>query len=33
MATVEGVPYENGADWGLADRREVQLAERIWRLE
>jgi hypothetical protein len=33
LATPEGVPYENGDDWGLGDAREVQLAERIWRLD
>jgi len=33
MATVEGVPYHNGEEWGLGNCREVQLAERVWRLE
>lgn len=33
MATVEGLPYRNDDDWGLGDAREVELAERIWRLE
>lgn len=33
LATVEGVPYENDDDWGLGAAREVQLSERIWRLE
>ena len=33
LATPEGVPYKNDDDWGLGDAREVQLAERIWRLE
>ena len=33
MATVEGVPYENDENWGLGSAREVQLAERVWRLE
>ena len=33
MATVEGVPYHNPDDWGLGNCREVQLAERVWRLE
>jgi len=33
MATVEGVPYHNGDDWGLGNCREVELAERVWRLE
>jgi hypothetical protein len=33
MATVEGVPYENVANWGLGDSREVQIDERVWQLE
>ena len=33
MATVEGVPYQNPATWGMGDYREVQLADRVWRLE
>jgi hypothetical protein len=32
-ATIEGVPYQNGDDWGLGGAREVPLAERVWRLE
>jgi hypothetical protein len=32
-ASLEGVPYENREDWGLASRREVSIAERVWRLE
>jgi hypothetical protein len=32
-AQLEGLPYCNGDDWGLGDYREVQLAERVWRLE
>ena len=32
-ATIEGVPYHNPDDWGLGNRREVQLEERVWRLE
>ena len=32
MATVEGVPYLNGEDWGLGNAREVQLADRVWEL-
>lgn len=32
-ATVEGVPYHNPDDWGLGNCREVELAERVWRLE
>ncbi|MDT7542557.1 MAG: hypothetical protein QOE33_2461 [Acidobacteriota bacterium] len=33
MATIEGVPYTNPEDWGLANARETPLAERVWRLE
>ncbi len=33
MATVEGVPYQNDDNWGLANAREVQLADRVWQLE
>lgn len=29
----EGLPYENGEAWGLGDCAEVQIAERVWRLE
>ena len=32
-ASAEGVPYQNSDDWGLGHLREVQLAERVWRLE
>ncbi|MDT7604811.1 MAG: hypothetical protein QOF61_2808 [Acidobacteriota bacterium] len=32
-AGVEGIPYHNPDDWGLADARETQLAQRVWRLE
>jgi hypothetical protein len=32
-ATIEGVPYYNPDNWGMADRREIELAERVWRLE
>lgn len=32
-ATSEGVPYHNDDNWGLGDRVEVELAERVWRLE
>ncbi len=32
-ATPDGVPYQNPDDWGLANLKEVQLAERVWRLE
>jgi len=33
LATIEGVPYENDASWGLGDRLEVQLAERVWQIQ
>ena len=33
LATIEGVPYENDSDWGLGDRSEIQLDERVWRIE
>ncbi|HSE21857.1 MAG TPA: hypothetical protein VLB68_09355 [Pyrinomonadaceae bacterium] len=33
LATPAGVPYQNEDHWGLGDAREVQLAERIWRLD
>jgi hypothetical protein len=33
MATIDGLPYHNNDDWGLGNYREVQLAERVWRLE
>jgi hypothetical protein len=33
LATPAGVPYKNDDHWGLGDAREVQLAERIWRLD
>ena len=33
LATAEGVPYQNPDSWGLGDRREVPLAERVWQLE
>jgi hypothetical protein len=32
-AGVEGVPYRNEENWGLGDRREIQVGERIWQLE
>ena len=32
-ATPEGVPYHNSDDWGLGNLTEVQVAERVWRLE
>jgi hypothetical protein len=33
LATADGVPYRNPDSWGLGDRREIELAERVWRLE
>jgi hypothetical protein len=33
LATIEGVPYHNPDDWGLGNHRQVQVAERIWRLD
>ena len=33
LASIEGVPYRNGEGWGLGDCREVEVAERVWRLE
>lgn len=33
LATPEGVPYRNPDDWGLGNLSEVEIAERIWRLE
>ena len=33
LATIEGVPYYNPENWGLGDCAEVQLSERVWRLE
>jgi len=33
MATPEGVPYYNSEDWGLGNLNEVEIAERVWRLE
>jgi hypothetical protein len=32
-ASLDNLPYHNADNWGLADRREVQLAERVWRIE
>jgi hypothetical protein len=32
LATIEGVPYENGPDWGLGDGKEIQLDERVWQI-
>jgi hypothetical protein len=33
LAGIDGVPYHNGESWGLGDCREVEVAERVWRLE
>ncbi len=33
LATIEGVPYQNDSDWGLGDRSEIQLDERVWQIE
>ena len=33
LATPEGVPYKNADTWGLNDLREVEIAQRVWRLE
>ena len=33
MASLENLPYANSGDWGLASAREIELAERVWRLE
>lgn len=33
LATPEGVPYTNSEDWGLGNLKEVEIAERVWRLE
>jgi hypothetical protein len=32
-ATIEGIPYHNPSTRGLGDSREIQLADRVWRLE
>jgi hypothetical protein len=32
-APMDNLPYENDPGWGLGDSREVQIAERVWRLE
>lgn len=33
FATPEGVPYHNPDDWGLGNAKEIEIAERVWRLE
>lgn len=30
LATLEGVPYKPNENWGLSDREETKLAERVW---
>ncbi len=32
FAPADGIPYENGRDWGLGDRSEEQIHDRVWRL-
>jgi hypothetical protein len=32
-ATLDNLPYLNPDNWGMRDYREVQIAERVWRLE
>lgn len=32
-ATLDGLPYQNADNWGMSDGREVELSERIWRVE
>jgi hypothetical protein len=32
-ATLEGVPYESDPNWGLFDRPETEIAERVWLLK
>ena len=33
LATPEGVPYQNPEEWGLGNCREVEIADRVWKLE
>jgi hypothetical protein len=33
MATLKSIPYENSVNWGLADRKETQISERVWLLK
>jgi hypothetical protein len=33
FADLEDIPYSNEADWGLGHAREVEIGERVWRLE
>jgi hypothetical protein len=32
-ASLDGLPYQNPPTWGMSNRREVQLTERVWSLE
>jgi hypothetical protein len=32
-APLDNLPYRNGDNWGLGDRAEIEIAERVWRLE
>jgi len=32
-APLDNLPYQNSDDWGLGNCREVQISERVWRLE
>lgn len=32
-APLDNLPYQNSADWGLGDCREIQISERVWQLE
>jgi len=32
-ADLADIPYHNGEDWGLGGAREVEIGERVWRLE
>jgi hypothetical protein len=32
-APLDNLPYQNDEDWGLANCKEVEIAERVWRLE
>lgn len=33
FAPMDDLPYRNGDDWGLGNCREIEIGERIWRLE
>ncbi len=32
-ANLEGIPYRNSDHWGLADRQEIEITERVWQLK